>query len=138
MKNTIIKTAKGIGLGMFMALGIAAFTATEANAQYQNRDYRQDRRDDRNDRNRNQLYQIAQREGMRDGQQAGREDRRDRDKYNPQKAKEYKKATNGYVSRFGNKDDYKRIYRQAFVQGYNQAYNRNGRGNNGYGGYYND
>lgn len=130
-----------------MLLGIVAFSSVEANAQYRNRDDRRDdryeRRDDRrNDRYgnsnggyyTNNIYRVAQQNGYRDGLRQGREDRRDRDRYNPQKARDYKNAMNGYNSRFGSKNDYKTAYRQAFINGYNQGYN-GGRNNNGYYGY---
>lgn len=136
MKSNLLKnTLKGIGLSVFMAAGLVAFTATDANAQYRDRDYRQDRRDDRRDRRNdrydrysNSLYRTAQQQGFRDGMMRGRDDRRDRDRFNPQKASEYKKGTNGYYNRLGNKNEYKNTYRQAFLQGYNAGYN--GRGNN--------
>lgn len=144
MKSNLIKNSvKGIGLGLFMMFGIMAFSSTEANAQYRNRDDQNDRRDDRNDRrdrrddrygnnggyNGTNIYREAQRQGFQDGVSRGRDDRQDRDRYNPQKSSEYKRATNGYDSRYGNKNEYKNAYRQAFINGYNQGYNRNGRGN---------
>lgn len=150
--NTIKNSVKGIGLGVFMMCGIVAFSSTEANAQRRDRDNQSDRRDDRDNRRNdrddrrddrygnnggygnNNVYREAQRQGFQDGINRGRDDRRDRDRYNPQRSSEYKKATNGYNSRMGNKDAYKNAYRQAFINGYNQSYNRNGRnnGNNGY------
>lgn len=136
--NTIKNTFKGIGFSLFMAVGLMAFSNTEASAQYRDRNDRQERRDDRdnrngnwNNRNGNDLYRIAQQNGLQDGRQAGREDRRDRDRRDSaQKTSEYRKATNGYYARLGNKNTYKNAYRQAFLQGYENAYNRNGRGNN--------
>jgi hypothetical protein len=150
MKTNLIKnTVKGIGLSIFMAVGLVAFSSTEANAQYRDRDDRQDRRedrqerrddrrdrrDDRYDRNGSKLYQVAREQGFRDGQMEAREDRRDRDRNNPQNSREYRKATNGYYSGLGNKDTYRDAYRQAFIQGYNDARNRNGRRNNNRNGY---
>ncbi len=138
MKSNIIKkTAKGLGLGIFMAFGIMAFSSTEANAQYRNpnnqqdrRDNQQDRRDDRNDRNRNDLYSVARENGFRDGQNEAQNNRRDRNHNDAQKSNEYKKATHGYSSRLGSKNDYKNAYRQAFMEGYNSGNNRNGRDGN--------
>lgn len=158
MKLNFKSSVKGIGLGVFMMFGIMAFSTTEANAQWRDRDndrderqddrdYRRDRRDDRDDRyesrNRrndrdgnnggyygnNNVYRVAQRQGYQDGLYRGRDDAQDRDRYNPEKSSEYRKATNGYDSRTGNKNAYKDAYRQAFISGYNQGYNRNG--NNG-------
>ena len=144
MKTNLIKnTVKGIGLSLLMAVGLVAFSSTEANAQYRDRDDRrerrddrrerredrQDRRDDRYDRNRNDLYRVARENGFRDGQAEAREDRRDRDRDNPQRSREYRNATNGYYARLGNKNTYKDAYRQAFLEGYNSVNNRNRRGN---------
>ena len=154
--NIITKTAKGIGLGIFMAFGVLAFTSTEANAQYRNNDDQQERRDDRqdrrndrdnrnddrydrndnrNDRNRNSLYRVARENGYRDGQAEARDDRRDRDRNNPQRSNEYRRATNGYNPRLGSRDAYRDAYRQAFLEGYNSVNNRNGRGRNNRNGY---
>jgi hypothetical protein len=161
--NIITKTAKGIGLGIFMAFGVLAFTSTEASAQYRNNDDQQERRDDRQDRrndrdnrdedrydrnddrdyrndnrydrNRNSLYRVARENGYRDGQAEARDDRRDRDRNNPQRSEEYRSATNGYNQRLGSRGVYKQAYRQAFLEGYNSVINRNGRGRynrNGY------
>lgn len=150
MKLILKNSLKGIGLGLFMMFGIMAFSTTEANAQWRDRDddryerdddrdYRRDRRDRRddryerrdrrNDRYGNNIHRIAQRQGYQDGIYRGRDDAQDRDRYNPEKSSEYRKATNGYDSRMGNKNAYKDAYRQAFISGYNQGYNRNG--NNG-------
>jgi hypothetical protein len=129
--NTIKNTLKGIGFSLFMAAGLMVFSSTEAYAQYQDRDYRQDRRDDRanrqddrNGRYTNQLYQTAHLNGFRDGLARGRADRRDRERENAQRSREYKRATNGYDRRLGNKNTYKQVYREAFLQGYKQAYTR--------------
>ena len=134
--NTIKNTMKGIGLSLFMAVGLVAFSGTEANAQYQDRNNRQDRQDNRqNDRYTNELYRAAHLNGFRDGIAKGREDRRDRDRDGAQRSSEYRKATNGYDRRLGNKNTYKQVYRDAFLQGYNQSYNRNNRRNNNRDGY---
>lgn len=136
IKNLQQKLAK-TGIVLTLAFGFMILTAASASAQYypQN-NQRQDRRDDRNDRNRNNdLYRVARENGYRDGQNEARRDRRDRDRNNPQKANEYKKATNGYYSRLGNKNAYKDAYRQAFLEGYNSVGNRRGRRNGNRNGY---
>lgn len=147
--NSIKNSVKGIGLSLLMAVGLVAFSGTEASAQYRDQDDRQerredrqerredrqDRRDDRGDRNRNDLYRVARENGFRDGRAEAREDRRDRDRDNPQRAAEYRKATNGYYARLGNKNTYKEVYRQAFLQGYSSVNNRNNRGNRNRNGY---
>ena len=136
MKSDLIKnSAKGVSLGLFLLLGIMAFSATETHAQW--RDDRSGRRNDRYGGNGgyygNDIYREARQRGYQDGIDRGRNDAFDRKRYNPEKSHEYKKATDGYNSRMGNKNAYKDTYRQAFMDGYNQGYNRSGRynGNNG-------
>ena len=149
--NIIKNTAKGIGLGMFMAFGIMAFSSTETSAQNRDqrtqedrqddRDYRnndRDRRnddndrrnDDRYDRNRNDVYRVARQNGFHDGQDVARSFRNDRDRNYPERTREYKRATNGYYSSLGNKNAYKDAYRQAFLEGYKTALYQNNRRNN--------
>jgi hypothetical protein len=79
-------------------------------------------------------YETARRNGYEDGLRAGAEDARDGDRYNPQGHSDFRKASDGYNSRYGNKGQYMQAYRDAFVQGYREAYgsnnsnrNRNGR-----------
>ena len=59
----------------------------------------------------------------------GHQDARDRDRYNPQKHSDFKKATDGYNRSYGDKGQYRQAYRDAFVQGYREGYSRNGYGN---------
>ncbi len=52
--------------------------------------------------------------------------------YNPQRSKYWRNATEGYNS-YGNRDQYKQVFRNAFEQGYREgfqryAYNNNRRG----------
>ena len=87
MKTNLIKNSvKGIGLSLLMAVGLVAFSGTEANAQYRDRDDRQerredlqerredrqDRRDDRYDRNRGYGRQAEQFAGRRSLHAEGR------------------------------------------------------------------
>jgi hypothetical protein len=74
------------------------------------------------------IYQIAQDQGYRDGIQRGSEDARDGDRYNPEGASQYRSADRGYRSEYGNKEEYKRIYRDAFRRGYDESYRRDDRG----------
>lgn len=85
----------------------------------------------------NGVYQIAQQNGYNDGLRKGEEDFREGHN-NPQGTSEYKRATNGYDSRMGDKETYKQAYRQAFLQGFSEAQNRAyGGGYGNYGGYNN-
>lgn len=65
---------------------------------------------------------AAARSGYRDGYQAGRDDARDRDPYDPRRAKRYREGDHDYSSQYGPRDDYKRDYRAAFEDGYAQGY----------------
>jgi len=127
-------------LVLSIAFGFLVLSAVSASAQYYPQNNRQNRQDDRRDRQRERQDDInrnnnggynnnysngAQREGYRDGLAAGRDDRRDREQYNPQKHSDYRKATDGYDRRFGSKGQYKQTYRSAFLQGYARGYNRN-------------
>jgi hypothetical protein len=60
--------------------------------------------------------------GYRDGYAQGRDDARDRDRYDPVRARRYRSGDSGYDTRYGSRDDYKREYRAAFQQGYEQGY----------------
>lgn len=119
-----IKTAKHrfmkASIASLVLAGCVFLIAPEtANAQYR-RDDRQIRRvESRN------IARIAQAQGYNDGLREGADQIRRKKRYDPYGEGRYKKATNGYKSRFGNKETYKRIYRRAFVRGYNEAYYRN-------------
>lgn len=123
--NNLKRKLIGSGIAIFLFAGFGFFFVTEANAQF--RGNRQIWRDDRNN-NRGNLSRIAQSQGYNDGLREGDKDMRARKRSNPYSKGRYKKATNGYSSRMGSKEAYKRIYRQAFVRGYNDAYSRNNRG----------
>jgi hypothetical protein len=60
--------------------------------------------------------------GFRDGYEAGRDDARDGDRFDPVRAKRYREGDHDYNSRYGSRDEYKRIYREAFQRGYEQGY----------------
>ena len=62
--------------------------------------------------------------GYRDGLEAGRNDARNRDRFDPVRAKRYREGDHDYNSRDGSRDEYKREYRAAFVQGYREGYGR--------------
>jgi hypothetical protein len=106
-------------------------------------DRRNDRRDDRYGRGNNGRYgdygnygygnQIARDRGYQDGLQTGANDANQGKSYDPQRSHYYKNATYGYDRSYGNRDQYKQVYRDSFVQGYNEGYRRYGgnRRNNG-------
>jgi hypothetical protein len=65
---------------------------------------------------------VAAENGYRDGYAQGREDARDRDRFDPVRASRYRAGDRGYNSRFGSRDLYKREYRAAFQAGYERGY----------------
>jgi hypothetical protein len=66
----------------------------------------------------------AAQNGYRDGIDAGREDARDRNRFDPVRAKRYREGDHDYNGRYGSRDEYKREYRSAFEQGYREGYGR--------------
>ena len=65
---------------------------------------------------------VAAQNGYRDGIDAGRNDVRDRERFDPGRAKRYREGDHDYDNRYGPRDDYKREYRAAFEQGYREGY----------------
>jgi len=64
--------------------------------------------------------------GYRDGYEKGTEDLRDRDPYDPLRHGWYRDGDRHYNNRYGPREEYKRIYREAFRAGYDAAF-RGGR-----------
>jgi hypothetical protein len=126
-------------MAVFMLLAIASIASTTAQAQYPG-SYGQDRyRNDRyrNDRNGyNNAYQIAREQGYRNGLSTGASDAQRGQSYSPQRSHFWRNGTDGYNGgSYGNRGQYKQVFRDAFVQGYREGYQRYGgnnrRGNNG-------
>lgn len=69
-----------------------------------------------------QLRQTALNAGFNDGTKAGREDRRRNRSYDPSNHSEYRKGTNDYSSRLGDRYTYQQYYREAFEHGYADGY----------------
>ena len=110
------------------------------------RDYRNDRGRNnrgRNDRYGQDIYQVAQNDGYRDGIFTGQRDAQRGQNYNPQRSHFYRNGhgDNGQYSnngRYGGGYRYEQVYREAFLRGYEQGYRqfarnnrRNGNGNYG-------
>ena len=60
--------------------------------------------------------------GYRDGFDAGRNDARDRNRFDPVRSKRYRDGDHDYNNRYGDCELYKRDYRAAFEQGYREGY----------------
>jgi hypothetical protein len=65
---------------------------------------------------------VPYEQGFRDGRDKGREDRSDDRRFDPTRHDRYKKADRGYERRYGDKDDYRTIYREGFRAGYAEGY----------------
>ena len=73
------------------------------------------------------LERRAYDNGFHEGIEEGQNDaRRNRD-FSPQRHSEYRDADQGYHRDYGDRDYYRRSYRQGFEAGYRESYNRNAR-----------
>lgn len=71
---------------------------------------------------------LAERNGYRDGIEAGRDDARHRERFDPVRARRYRQGDHDYDRRYGSRDEYTREYRAAFERGYRDGYSRDGYG----------
>ena len=69
-------------------------------------------------------YGNAAQIGYQDGINDGRSDRVTGHSFRPTQDDNYKDASRGYSSSFGDKQSYKNSYRQGYEQGYQQGYGR--------------
>jgi hypothetical protein len=128
------KRIGGYLLAFFLLFGILTVASSSAQAQWRDRD--RDRRDDRWDRrddryrNRNNGYEIARQQGYSYGMNVGAADAQRGQSYNPQRSKYWRNATEGYNSYYGNRGQYKEVFRSAFEQGYREGFQRYGYNNN--------
>src|ERR1043165_5830280 len=124
--------------------GIGITLSMTAQAQNPDDRYTQDRnRSDNGDQNRrgrnwdrygnyggsSELRRTALNAGYNEGIRAGNEDRRKRRQSNYQNSSAYRTATQGYNSRLGDRELYRRYFREAFENGYN--FNGDDQGNLG-------
>jgi hypothetical protein len=70
--------------------------------------------------------QQATQFGYQDGLAAGRADQRKGHKFDPHDHGLYKDGEHGWTSTLGTKDEYKNLYREAFVKGYEDGFRGNG------------
>ena len=126
------KNAFGYLLAFFLLFGVLTVASSSAQAQWRDRD--RDRRDDRwerrddryRDRNYgNYGYEQARQQGYSYGLNVGAADAQRGQSYNPQRSKYSRNATEGYNS-YGNRDQYKQVFRSAFEQGYREGFQRYG------------
>jgi hypothetical protein len=132
MKQNYSSKVGGYILALFLILGFTAIASTTAQAQWRDRDdrYRDDRyrrdRDGRDDRYRrgNYGFETARQQGYSYGMNVGAADAQRRQSYNPQRSRYWRNATEGYSSSYGNKGQYKQVFRNAFEQGYRDGWQR--------------
>ena len=129
----------GYLLAFFLLFGVLTVASSSAQAQWRDRDRdgrddRWDRRDDRyrNDRyrDRNYGFQAARQQGYSYGMNVGAADAQRGQSYDPQRSRYWRNATEGYNSSYGNKGQYKQVFRDAFEQGYREGFQRYGYNNN--------
>lgn len=73
--------------------------------------------------------------GYREGLDQGRNDARRNRNFSPERHGEFRDADDGYHRGDGDREFYRRAFRQGFQTGYRESYDRIARSNGGYGGY---
>ena len=121
------KKIGGFSLAFFLLFGIITVASSTAQAQvpWWGRDRDRDRRERREDRwERRQGLQVARERGYSYGMSVGAADAQRGESYNPQRSRYWRNATEGYDNDFGNKGQYKQVFRNAFEQGYREGFQR--------------
>ena len=147
--NGFIKSGALLALGLMFALpatGLAQDWRTQQRRQdrrevrqerrEERREDRQERREERREARRgstwgnyngwggsSQLRQTALNAGYNNGIQEGRRDRQRNERFNFTDESDYRKATEDYSSRLGNRALYQRFFRQGFENGYRDGWN---------------
>lgn len=121
-----------LGFTLLFGIGIVSSTTAHAQDRYPNDD--QNRRERNWDRYGNyggsaQLRQTALNAGYNEGVRVANEDRQNRRQSSYQNSSSYRRATQDYNYRLGDRAIYQRYFREAFESGYN--FNGNNQGNLG-------
>ena len=123
------KSFGGYLLAFFLLFGILTVASSCAQAQWRDRDRDRDdrweRRDDRY-RDRNYGYENARQQGYSWGMNVGASDAQRGQSFDPRRSRYWRNADQGYNSYYGNRGQYKQIFRDAFEQGYREGYQRYG------------
>lgn len=146
-RNYSSKKLGGYILALFLILGFTAIASTSVQAQWRDRDdrYQRDRDRDRDDRYRDRDrdyrngrnngygygYENARQQGYSYGLNVGAADAQRGQSYNPQRSHYWKDASAGYNGYYGNRSQYRQIFRSAFEQGYRDGFQRYGGYNRG-------
>ena len=129
------KKLGGYILALFLILGFTAIASSSVQAQWRDRDrddrYQRDRdyrnRDYRNGRNGYGYgYENARQQGYSYGMNVGAADAQRGQSFNPQRSHYWKDGDAGYNSSYGNRGQYRQIFRSAFEQGYREGYQQYG------------
>ena len=137
--NYSSKKLGGYILALFLILGFTTIASTSVQAQWRDRDrddrYQRDRdyrnrdyRDYRNNGRNGYGYENARQQGYSYGLNVGAADAQRGQSYNPQRSHYWRNGDDGYNSSYGNRGQYRQIFRSAFEQGYRQGYAQYARG----------
>jgi hypothetical protein len=141
--NGFLKRASVLALGLLFVLPTAGIAQDRRSERQERREDRQERREDRQERREErreerrgrewgnyngwggsqQLRQTALNAGYNNGIEEGRRDRQRNERFNFTDESDYRKATEDYSSRLGNKSLYQRFFRQGFENGYRDGWN---------------
>ena len=114
--NYSSKKTGGYILAFFLLFGILVTVASStAQAQYPYRRY---------DRDWDRALQVARQQGYSYGMNVGASDAQRGRRYDPQRSSYYRNGTDGYNSYYGNRGQYRQVFRAAFLQGYRDGYQR--------------
>jgi hypothetical protein len=111
-----------LGLTIMLGVGLGSAIITKAQDRYPNGDqYRRDRNFDRygNYGGSTELRQTALNAGYDEGVRAGNDDRQNGRQSDYRNSNVYRRATQNYNSRLGDRELYRRYFREAFDNGYN-------------------
>ena len=124
MRNEWQNRIRAATLVLSVLFGAGIVFTARAQTQNPNDRYPQDRRDRNLDRYGNyggsaELRQTALNAGYNDGVREANNNSQNRRSANYQLSNAYRRATNGYSSRLGDRELYRRYFREAFESGYN-------------------
>lgn len=122
--NYSSKKTGGYLLAFFLLFGIITVASSSAQAQWGNDRYRRDDRYGRGRDNRQNGFQIARQQGYSYGMNVGAADAQRGQSYNPQRSRYYRDGSQGYSSYYGNRGQYRQVFRNAFLQGYREGFQR--------------
>ena len=125
MKTNYSSKIGGFLLAFSLLFAIIAVASSTAQAQVPWWERSQDRRERREDRwERRQGLQVARERGYSYGMSVGAGDAQRGRSYDPQRSRYWRNGTEGYDDDFGNRGQYRQVFRNSFEQGYREGYQR--------------